>query len=385
MYFGAVDPTTKTVQISTIDNLITFTSGNDYITIDHISLKGANQNAVYSHGNDFITIQNCDINFSGCSGVQCNNSSDNYIGYTTINHSNEDAVISYGSSDNLTIYGCIISNTGLFPGLGRSFVGTQSFSGIIAWQGDGITIQETRIYNSGYNGIAVAGDGATILNCYIDTFCSLKDDGGGIYYGFQDVYSNLTITSNVIINGIGDVSGTSDAGLYANGIYLDDNTTGGVTIYGNTIAQCVWNGIMLHNSNNVTIKQNTIYDCGNTVNYNYGALNFQQDLVGSTSIRNMVVDHNQFIAKTATQSTFWARSAATSSDLSLWGIFDYNYYARPIADNTTIKAGYNTWDPTAITIAAWKTASSQDANSNKSLGGTVSTVNDLHFIYNDLT
>jgi hypothetical protein len=142
---------------------------------------------------------------------------------------------------------------------------------------------------------------------------------------------------------------------------------------------------MLHNSNNVTIKQNTIYDCGNTVNYNYGALNFQQDLVGSTSIRNMVVDHNQFIAKTATQSTFWARSAATSSDLSLWGIFDYNYYARPIADNTTIKAGYNTWDPTAITIAAWKTASSQDANSNKSLGGTVSTVNDLHFIYNDLT
>ena len=71
-----------------------------------------------------------------------------------------------------------------------------------------------------------------------------------------------------------------------------------------------------------------------------------------------------------------------SGTVGAFGTSDRNYYVRPIDDNLSFYvyegggggSGYKT-------LAQWKTFSGQDANSNKS-PVTVSTVNDLHFIYN---
>src|SRR5665647_881342 len=71
MYFGTVDPSTKTVKVATLNNLITNQSGGHYVTLNNISLSGSIENTVnYTWQNDYCIIQNCSIAYAGLEGIR---------------------------------------------------------------------------------------------------------------------------------------------------------------------------------------------------------------------------------------------------------------------------------------------------------------------------
>ena len=116
------------------------------------------------------------------------------------------------------------------------------------------------------------------------------------------------------------------------------------------------------------ISGNTFYDNG------YTQL-FYMNYSGTRSMYNNSVNNNIFFSKTSVEYVTKMLSANyTIDEAALLG--DYNYYTRPIADNTTMYLS------SLITLATFKaTVTPQETHSAKSTA-TVTTTDDIHFIYN---
>jgi len=368
LFFGTNNPNDYKVEISTIDDLVTFSANIDYITLDNIMFIGANKNAVYCYLNDYIFIENCDFDFSGSSAVRGYNTMRLDVSNSTINHSNDVGIFTNGFSNHKTrVTGTIIQNSGLIPGLGVSY------DGISLGQGDSMLIENNQIYNSGYNGINFKGTGSIIRNNFVFNFCALKDDGGGIYYGGQDLYKNLLITDNIVLNALGAPGGAPSGTIsMAAGIYLDYKTTGGAKIINNTVAFSNWNGIYLHGCENVEIINNTVYDIANCFK--------SQEYVGiSSPTRNISMNGNVFFARNIKQVPL--RLNSSYNDFDQFGTFDNNFYARPLDKDRPILPSIN-WSGTPKTLEEWQRLYGHDLNSKISPIILTDTA-DIDFYYNE--
>jgi hypothetical protein len=70
-----------------------------------------------------------------------------------------------------------------------------------------------------------------------------------------------------------------------------------------------------------------------------------------------------------------------NDDMSLFGIADSNYYARPMDDNLTFRLSQPALGTIQKSLASWQTFSHQDANSKKS-PITITDLNDIRFEFN---
>jgi parallel beta-helix repeat protein len=374
MYFGIVDPNSKNVKVTTIDDLVTFASRIKYITIDNVSFKGANKRGIYSYHCDYLIVQNCDIDFTGLCGIMIYVSIYDLVLNTTINHSNEDGILSAGGCDNLTVRGCTVNNSGMILGLGNSTTGTSSNMGMVLWQGNNIIVENNIVKNSSYNGISILGNNIIIRNNFVYNFCIFSDDGGGIYYGGESTYKNMLITNNIVLNGIGAPNGKSSGVRAAVGIYLDYGTTGGVEISNNTIAYCTYTGIYLHSSQNVKIVNNNIFDCNEE-------MRFQEFLGYGTPTRNVTMNNNIFFSKSVSQVPLFCQSY--NNDFDQFGTFDNNYYVRPL-DNEKPIYPLISWTGTLKSLPQWQTLYGKDLNSKIS-PITLTDTADIDFFYNETT
>ena len=369
VYFGAVDPSTKTVQVTTIDKLVTFTSGLNYITFNNLSFKGSNVAAIWGSVNNYIAVKNCSVDFSGNIGLRFGYCSNITIDNCTINHSNDQGIATWSTSNNVTIKNCTVKNTEIIPAHGVS--DHMSGVGIFSYQGDNILIKSNSIDSTSYCGIIMGGNNQIVRKNVITNSLLNKQDGAGIYYGMQATYSNMTIDSNIVLHSVGGEGG-KPAGTVTNGasgIYIDYGTTGGVTIKNNTVANCSGHGIFDHASSNLTITGNTCYN-------NVKQLNFQETPSLGVSITGLTVKNNKFIAKESTQLVFWGR-LNTGNVWTGVGTLDSNYYARPISDATPFKAMVNVWDIIAQSLATFKGLTGQDSHSVGSPFAVSSTSNIL--------
>ncbi len=374
MYFGTVDPATKTIQVSTNDNVISFSSGYNYININNLSFIGGNKLGISIKSSNYINVKNCNIDYSGNVGIYIYYSNSCTVENTTVNHSNDRGIYSGSTSNNTIIRNCIIKNTELIFGHGIS--NYMSGVGIFAFQGDNILLENNAIDSSSYCAIKMGGNNQIVRNNLLNHFGLTKTDGGGIYYGSESLYSNMIIDGNIIMNGTGGVDGKPLGSLIggARGIYIDQNSTLPITISNNSVANCMAHGIFIHSSNHISIIGNTVYNC------NY-AIGFQETDDFSTLINNLKVANNIFVAKETTKLTVLGRLKAGSTYKGL-GVFDNNVYARPISEPATIKAFVTLWDGTAFNLSSWKTISGQDANSRTS-PISITNTSDLRFEYNE--
>jgi len=253
------------VALATIDTLV-FINDQKYISFSDISLQGANKIAIKSKSGEHITIENCDINFSGVAGIDLGTSSNFMeIENCIINHSNDVGILN-DTSERVTITNNQIRNTGTFPGMGSQFFANTITSLTTLGNHIGVrsvgnyaTISFNKIDSSGYNGIFFTGDSVVIEGNVINTFCFIKDDGGGIYS-----YSELStkkwktreIKNNIVLNGIGAPSGTDNKPGYSNqtaGIYLDA-ANGNFDVTGNTVTSSD-KGLFVNNGRNININK----------------------------------------------------------------------------------------------------------------------------------
>lgn len=160
---------------------------------------------------------------------------------------------------------------------------------------------------------------------------------------------------------VGAGEGTDNpAYLPANGIYIDDNA-GSVEIVSNTIANCNKYGIFIHNAHEINIEKNTLFNNG-------AQLYMSSDNYAPKSpVRNNSIKNNIFFARATSQLT--ASFESNDNDITKFGVFDNNYYCRPVDDLLTLHTSYSSKGKNVsqfYSLRSWQSAYGQDLSSQKS-------------------
>jgi parallel beta-helix repeat protein len=321
VYFGSNSPSSYNIQAATKDNLI-FAEKFSNVKFNDLNIKGSNASAVYIKYTSNNSLQNCDVEFSGKDGIEAKFDSRFKVENSTISNSNNTGINLGYSGDYAVIRNNKISNASMFAGMGSS--NDNNGMGIMSF-GDYNIIEYNEIKNTGHSGIIFSGNYVTIKNNLIDGFCNTKDDGAGIYthIGSASSCTGRKINGNIILNGKGAPAGTDNPSYSAaEGIYADNNAAN-VEIAGNTIANCVNQGIYIHSSYAISITNNTLFN-------NKRQLAMIEDKDNS-KIRNCTISNNVVFSKLSSQTLSYLKSYY--SDVKYFGKFSSNYYASPSNNN----------------------------------------------------
>jgi parallel beta-helix repeat protein len=351
-------PTSPTnVLLTTIDTLLNSNQQN-YFVVDNISFQGSNTASVVINNSKYVSIQNCDFNYSGKDaiyGPYSGSSTALNIQGCTMNNTNNTAIDLTGGFANATVQSNSVTNCGMVPGMGGGQ--PANYAAIVA-PGPSSLIQYNTVTNSGYIGINFFGSNSTINNNFVNGFCNVLHDGGGIYTWNiwpNTQQSNIKVTNNIVLNSATDC-----------GIYMDDNSNG-IQVSGNTVANCTI-GIYLHNNWNMVATNNTTY------NNSFSAMSLYNDNA-NVNMTNINLSNNIFFATTSTQLTGWLAWLERITYTS-----DYNYYARPINDTNSIYSYVNGVFG-FLTLPMIRALKGQEIHSQTS-PKTTSNLSDLLFEYN---
>ena len=375
MYFGANSPGSYGVSNSYADNIVSI-SNNNNIIMDNIAVEGGNSYGITVTNSISVTIQNCDVNNSGNTGIYVRNVPNILLQYNTVNSALTNGInVLNTSASPSNVKGNVIQNIGLLAGMSQS--GDMTNTGLSV-QGDNVVVQNNSIQNTGYNGLAFQGSNSTISNNFINNYCSVKDDGGGIYTyagASSTVYSNRKITGNIILNGIGAKYGTdpglADYGVMVMAIYLDGSSSN-IDITDNSISGSAGSGFYLNNINSVNFLRNTIFNTRNAVNLN-------RDPNGPL-LRNNTFKQNIVFPLYNNQNGmfYWngelnvPTQTSIQADMQAIGVFDNNYYRNdvlaPFDYYYHLTNGGTFVDPPALNFTQWKSFMNQDFNSSVTPG-----------------
>lgn len=367
--FYSVDPNAIKTEATFYDNNLKIASRKN-ISISNIQFKSALFTNLWIANSTNIDVKGCNISEArdAVEFIECTNV--NFSQNTIINVDNN--ALGFNLCRNVKIDYNRIHHIGIKPGMNRKT--SPHYTGMY-FVGNQISCESNIIDSIGYIGILFQGDTISIRNNHIAHFCMTIDDGGGIYTvsDGKTTYTERTIERNFVLDGIGAGIGTNEPTFNsAQGIYLDDRTNN-VKLIKNTVANCAGYGIYIHNSNNFKIIENTVFN-------NKAQLSFVHDRIATDfPIRNCLVKKNIFYSKR--QDQYVANFITIKDDIKLFGVFDSNYYCRPLDDSKTIY----TWQPSSglstKTLSEWKLYTGQDNNSQKS-PIPITDIDRIEFIYN---
>ena len=383
LYFGGNQPSSSTVKVATIDNLFNL-GNNSYISMSNLAFEGANGTGILAQNGTDITIQGCDFTLMGKDGVSIFNTPNILLENLLVNNVlNNGITIENSKVNNAVVRKCSVRNCGLFAGMGNS--GDGAYRGVNVGVNSTATVEYNNIDGIGYNALEFQGSNVDIRYNYINNFCKVKDDGGGIYaWGNSNSYYNRNVYNNIILNAVGEPFGSSGRTAEAKGIYLDGGSVN-VNIYNNSIAYIARTGLLLDNAQNIKLNANTVFDA----RWSTELVRFSDGL----QIRNIELKKNIFYPKTSTQNTIyyknWSLNSPTAisiqSDIqSIGNAIDSNYYGgiNPASFGYvyTLNDG-GTIQSATFSLNDWKSFINKDANS-KYPDNTPATDNDLRFEYN---
>jgi hypothetical protein len=354
------------VKIATVENLVSI-NRQSFILFDNIAFTGSNSDALYcaNYGSD-LTVQNCDVSFAGLSGIW-SIMKNSLIQYNNISNANYLGI--YTTETNATIQYNTLNNINLWEGMDQELTSAGAIVTVAT-----STIQYNQVSNCGYSGIKFSGPNTRVKNNFVNGFCMIKEDGGGIDMSARDRAKGSVIDGNIVINGIGASRGTSDTTSNDFGGIFIDAYGSGITITNNSVANVITAGIKLHGTNNIIVKNNTTYNNGGA-SWTKGGLMFLS--ASEYPISNITVEGNIFVARTSNQVAFFGYPVGgdVKGILSMETASN-NYYAKPTDPTTAILISRSNF-----TVSAWQAYSGFDANSYPA-PKTISNVNDLRFEYN---
>ena len=360
MYFGDSNPGSHIVKVSLIEDLVDLYT-RSYINFDNIALQGANTESFSIINCNNITINGCDISFSGHNAIKANSECSNItVTNCRISYSNFNGIVG-SASPGWTITGNTITNTATVAGMGGT--GEGQYFAMIA-MGNNSVIRNNNVINTGYVPICFGGTKVLVQNNFVDTFCTVKDDGAGIYFGGFS-FEGSKVIGNVVLNGIGNSRGTPDEDLRAHGIYADDGASN-VEIGNNTAAFNSNSGIYNHGSYDLAIHDNTLFD------NKTAAIRYYND---RNTIANISLTGNIFFAKTTSQFTM-SSSGGSANPKRFFTTADNNYWCRPLNESNHIETSSGNYD-----LAKWKSFTGKESNS-RSTSIPVKDVKKIRFEYN---
>lgn len=326
MYFGANDPNSYTVEIGTINNALSI-SNKSYLNINNLNITGFNNSGIMGNTVLNSVFNNLDVSFCGNDGILFSDfSSGNCtISDSTISNVHNTGLYANYNCSNMAVTGCSVTNAGLIiGGSGAYGNGDSKNLGICLQLGSNNAIENNYVYNIGFNGIVNNGDNSLVYRNYVDTFNTMKDDGGGIYYSLGGTGFSLStaanITENIVVNGRGYALGTNDPSYVVYNIYMDDQQNL-VNIEGNTSLYSRGGGLYIHNATDININNNLL--AGSLRQFN-----FSED--SSLPINGITFTNNKVYCTSPEQIYGFAFSQ--TNNFINWGTFNTNDY-RQVQNN----------------------------------------------------
>jgi len=372
MFFPS-GPAGHTVQITQVQTLVNVNGSN--VSFSNIVLRGAATNIFSVVGFSNVVVQNCRLQYSGFNGAFISGTgTGNQLQSDTIEWCSSRGVRLSGGQTAGIINHCVVTYSGNWAGMGGS--GEGQYVGILGING-GWTLTSDSVRASGYNGISfnLVGGGTANPNnlvrfCFVDSFGYVKDDAGGIYWGAQNM-STSKLSRDISINGKGAPVGTPDADQRTFGFYNDDQATN-MEIDSCTAAFNGRSGIFNHRGIAINMHHNTLYDNGPSGNQS-GGYTMLNDGAGGAA--NNIYKHNISFAKTAAPTEYVYSSGTAPNTFAAAGL-DSNNWCKPINETQAFNS-----NSTLIALAAWKTASGQDAHS-VATPWSITDTSQLKFFYN---
>ena len=351
---SSANPNSRTVMTARAKNLVSLSNVHD-VTLDNLTLRGSVENTVYIWSSDNITVNACTLYGSGRDAVLMHYSKNVKLQNSSIDHTNNNAItIEKGGPTEIT--NNTILNTGTVAGLGEDANG--NYFGISA-NTSNLSIQNNRMDQIGYNGIGFWGDFITIKNNSITNFCTIKDDGAGIYTWSATpiIKRRVEISGNVVGDGNNPTVGLGTPHperTHVSGIYLDSRSNN-VTIDDNTVYNCGNFGIFLHNTKNDRVRNNNLYD-------NHIGIGFIQDNKsrGEFPIRNLVMQNNAIFARRADQRVL--HFSSIRNDHKSVGTINGNYYYSPLQSERMIQVTDKDYKSVFYNLSQWKSSTPHDAS-----------------------
>ncbi|MEO6305576.1 MAG: hypothetical protein ABIP51_20600 [Bacteroidia bacterium] len=278
MYFGGNNPTSYVIKASVINDGVSVSTGYfggsvtpyDYITIKNLNIDGFNRNGIFSFNNTNIieksnTITNA---FTGIFGWHVlNNLADSNDISKCLNLGIHTPQYSFPNT--------ITNNKIHFIGQYHGLTGNSSAVRAIEVSGDNGTsvnnsnltnIQYNFIDTVGYTGIYFNGSNIQIKNNFINYYCNLLDDGGGIYTYADTSSVNRVVDANIVINGIGDRKGRPENNPMTHALYNDGGSRF-ITWKNNTAWGADGEGVILNDPISVKVDNNTLYKTFHGIDY----------------------------------------------------------------------------------------------------------------------
>jgi parallel beta-helix repeat protein len=328
LYSGTNTPADGSVKLGAIDTLLSLTDGIQDIIFDGLAFEGADTAAIRINNARNIKIINCSIRFSGTDGIKVNNTEELLVDNITVDETNNDAIVCY-NTNNSVIERSVFRNTGMIPGMGLS--NNQNYEAIFL-SGNHNIIQYNIVENTGYSAITFHGNHFLVKNNFVNNYTLTLDDGGGIYTWADSARTERKVVGNIILNGTGAAAGTNlTLASSSNGIYFDDRSSG-IEVTDNTIANANNTGLYLHNAHEINFYNNTFF------NNKCQVLLGHDNLEPNDPVRNVKAEDNILFSKDPSQTV--AAFSSVSNDIAQFGLFDNNYYIRPLDTTGFLNATY---------------------------------------------
>jgi hypothetical protein len=369
------------VQVSTVETLFYLNSNFPSVNstnLDNLNFSGANTNAIWMSGNLTFSITNSNISYCGLEGLLLYGGGiqSGTINNNSFSNCGSSSIASTGSTNALTIKNNTMVGSGMISCYKQNdYTGPAMFI-----SSPNSLVQYNSVDSSAYCGIEFSGNNIQIRNNFVNHSNMVRDDGGGIYTGYQNQTGKI-IDGNIVLNAVGNTNGGGPGKeLAAYGIFIDDFGCN-IAITNNTVANCSSAGLNLHDTKNVTVTNNTLYNNGKP-GWSNGQLFVQGDAgeftgyMGANSVTN-----NILFAKDANQYSlsYYANPDGNNNAVN-FGSFNYNYYAKPIKPSATFTSDQNIAKG-ELSLSQWQSAVGGDANSQQA-AITITDVNLLRFEYN---
>jgi parallel beta-helix repeat protein len=382
--YSTTQPTN--VQVSTVDTLLYNYSNIPQVTsisVDNIQFTGANGNAIWISGNLTFSVTNCDISYSGLEGIILYGGGiqNGTISNNNIHDNASSGIYETGDVSNLTITNNTINTSGIV-----SIYKTNDYgNGGMTIEAPNSLIQYNTIDSSAYCGIVFASSNFQVRNNFINHSSLVRGDAAGIYTGFANETGKI-IDGNIVLNSEGNPRGAGSDDYFAMGIYCDDLGTG-VQITNNTIGYARTAGIYLHNSNNLVVRNNTIFSCGalgTEVMWANGGISMDGNagtneigaVYGNTVANNKVFATNQYQF-----DINYYDQAGSNNGPNNFGVIDSNYYVKVNSAATAIKAQLDGVSYDNMSLSGWQSLTRKDLHSHESPVVITDPIN-LRFEYN---
>ena len=340
MYFSNNNPSSYTIQASTVDILITNSPGYNNVSIRDMSFVGAGTKAIYLRSGSNHVVKNCDVNNSGAEAISVNSALNVIVDNCTTRNSLGSGIQVSNNSNKIlsSITNCTVDSTALIAGMETSNQ-SNGGEGILIRGANNVYVTYCRVFNSGYVGIGWYGNDTYIKYNLVDTYCKVRDDGGGIYTAetmdtalYQTRY-NRNVVSNIVLNGIGEGKGTKDPNAVpaVNGIYVDDGTAD-VSIDSNTVAYIPKGGVHGNNNRRISVTNNTTFNTG--FGFSTQRLKNGKTVIGMRVTKNIFYPYRFQYRNLARDKP----NLTLNEQIAALGVLDSNYYSLRPGIDTSISA-----------------------------------------------